>query len=132
MWMRNLSRAFGNFTNVWIPRFLRYFCCSINRVPLFSLYCKSFKVNQKEMKKPLVSYPTFSKFFTRELKEGARPIQNPSNDSSLVKVKNLTHSVHHAIVKYLLVVLLKMITLIVSKGIDTKSGSCCMEPLERT
>ncbi|WP_100333388.1 phosphatidylserine decarboxylase [Bacillus alkalisoli] len=37
-------------------------------------FAKTYKINIKEMKEPIQSYPTLQKFFIRTLKPGARPI----------------------------------------------------------
>ncbi|RUS35475.1 phosphatidylserine decarboxylase-domain-containing protein [Jimgerdemannia flammicorona] len=67
--LRSLSRLWGWFNNLNIPRPLR--------IPGFKLYSFLFGCNLEEMKNPdLRTYSNLSEFFYRELKDGARPIEN--------------------------------------------------------
>jgi phosphatidylserine decarboxylase len=61
-----LSRLTGRLSDLRLPRFaLR---------PLLRLYVRAFGVDLEEAEKPLESFGTFNAFFTRRLREGARPV----------------------------------------------------------
>ena len=95
-----ISRVFGVLAEIFIPKFLREF--------FFSTYSKIYKVNLDEVRNPLVEYPTFSSFFTRDLCEGARPIaeeyfvspvdgfcveEGQISDGLLIQAKGIAYSV---------------------------------------
>lgn len=62
-----LSRAFGNFSRVTIPEFMREF--------IYGQYAKVYDCDMGEALNPsLKSYPNFAAFFNRTLKSTARPI----------------------------------------------------------
>lgn len=64
-----MSRLWGTFNSLTIPEPLRPFG--------YKLYSWIFGCNLEEMKNPdLYTYPNLSAFFYRELKDGARPIDN--------------------------------------------------------
>jgi phosphatidylserine decarboxylase len=61
-----LSRATGRLADLRLPSpVLR---------PLLRLYVRAFGVDLAEAAEPLESFPTFNAFFTRRLREGARPV----------------------------------------------------------
>ncbi len=62
-----LSRLTGFFTSIPLPRFLRG--------PLYRAFARRYGVQLEECAFPLEDYPSFRAFFTRTLKEGARPIE---------------------------------------------------------
>ncbi|KAJ2760957.1 phosphatidylserine decarboxylase 1 [Coemansia sp. BCRC 34490] len=65
--LKAMSRLFGSFNEIEIPRMLRS--------PLLRLYAWIFGCNIEEMKDPdLAHYPNLATFFYRELKDGARPV----------------------------------------------------------
>ena len=61
-----LSRVTGHLADLRLPPF------AIR--PLLRLYVRAFGVDLGEAAEPLESFPTFNAFFTRRLREGARPI----------------------------------------------------------
>ncbi|HYN05029.1 MAG TPA: archaetidylserine decarboxylase [Vicinamibacteria bacterium] len=61
-----LSRVTGHLADLRLPSF------AIR--PLLRLYVRGFGVDLGEAAEPLESFPTFNAFFTRRLREGARPI----------------------------------------------------------
>lgn len=63
---RRRSRFVGALSRIHLPANLR--------VALFRLYAFAFGVELHELKQPLESFETLSDFFSRELREGARPI----------------------------------------------------------
>ncbi|KAF0852453.1 mitochondrial phosphatidylserine decarboxylase domain protein [Andalucia godoyi] len=63
---RGLSRAWGTFTNTELPELIR--------VPFLKTYAWMFNCKLNESERPIESYPTLAKFFTRNLVDGARPI----------------------------------------------------------
>ncbi|KAJ2713369.1 phosphatidylserine decarboxylase 1 [Coemansia spiralis] len=67
--LKAMSRLFGSFNEVEIPRTLRR--------PLLSVYAGIFGCNLDEMKDPdLMHYPNLAAFFYRELRDGARPVDS--------------------------------------------------------
>jgi phosphatidylserine decarboxylase len=61
-----LSRLTGRFSDLRLPPFaLR---------PLLRLYARAFGVDLAEAAEPIESFGTFNAFFTRRLRDGARPI----------------------------------------------------------
>ncbi|KAJ1789683.1 phosphatidylserine decarboxylase 1, partial [Coemansia sp. RSA 2399] len=65
--LKAMSRLFGSFNEIEIPRVLRS--------PLLRLYAWIFGCNIDDMKDPDLShYPNLAAFFYRELKDGARPV----------------------------------------------------------
>lgn len=70
-----VSKALGKLADIELPSpFLS---------SLIKIYCQFYAVNLKEMKKSsLSSFKTFNEFFTRELKEGVRPVDQ--EESSVV------------------------------------------------
>lgn len=65
---RTRSRFMGTLMESTIPVFMR--------VPLFKMFAYMYGVNLEEVRFPLESYKNFQEFFSRSLKEGARPIQS--------------------------------------------------------
>lgn len=63
---RLFSRLIGHLARTKWPSFLLH--------PAMRLYASHFKVNLSEAEKPLEEYVSFTDFFTRHLKEGARTI----------------------------------------------------------
>ena len=61
-----LSRVTGHLADLRLPPF------AIR--PLLRLYARAFGVDLGEAAEPLESFPTFNAFFTRRLREGARPV----------------------------------------------------------
>ena len=49
---------------------------------LIRLYCRIYRIDTTEIKKPLQSFASFAEFFVRELKEGTRPVD--PEESSIV------------------------------------------------
>ena len=67
MYLTNyISYLFGHLTRIKWPK-------PLNNVVL-SVYCRIFKVNCRECALPFSGYSSLSDFFTRELKEGSRPL----------------------------------------------------------
>ncbi|KAJ1668962.1 phosphatidylserine decarboxylase 1 [Coemansia sp. RSA 25] len=65
--LKAMSRLFGSFNEMEIPRLLRK--------PLLHVYAWTFGCNLGEMKDPeLTHYPNLATFFYRELREDARPV----------------------------------------------------------
>ncbi|KAJ1815424.1 phosphatidylserine decarboxylase 1, partial [Coemansia sp. RSA 2599] len=65
--LKAMSRLFGSFNEIEIPAMLRS--------PLLRIYAAIFGCNLEEMKDPDLShYPNLATFFYRELKDGARPV----------------------------------------------------------
>ncbi len=65
---RTRSRFMGALMGQPIPVALR--------VSLFQLFANMYGVNLEEVRYPLESYKTFQDFFSRSLKEGARPVES--------------------------------------------------------
>ena len=61
-----LSRLTGRLADLRVPRALLR--------PLLSMFIRAFGVDLAEVPEPVESYPTFNAFFTRRLREGARPV----------------------------------------------------------
>jgi phosphatidylserine decarboxylase len=61
-----VSRAMGVFGRSKLPRFLLR--------PLLSIYCRIYGVNLGEAARALPEYDSFVDFFTRELRDGLRPL----------------------------------------------------------
>jgi phosphatidylserine decarboxylase len=61
-----LSRVTGRLADLRLPPPLLQ--------PLLRLYVRAFEVDLEEAAEPLEAYPTFNAFFTRRLKDGARPV----------------------------------------------------------
>src|SRR5881394_1249639 len=57
-----LSRAVGAACRASAPR------------PAIRAFAKKYGVDETEAERPIEEYPTFTEFFTRRLKPGARPI----------------------------------------------------------
>lgn len=72
-----LSRAFGALADAKLPSPLL--------LSVLKIYAKAYKVRLDEAKKPLEEMKNFTEFFTRELKEGARPI-HPERDAVISPV----------------------------------------------
>lgn len=68
---RFVSRMTGRLCNTPLPPYLRVY--------LYKAFGYMYGVNFDEIDKPLNSFRTFNKFFTRELVGGARPITDPQN-----------------------------------------------------
>lgn len=69
---RALSRTMGWLAQRRAPSFLLR--------PILALYTKGFGADLSEAARPLAAYATFNDFFTRELKDGLRPV-DPSPDA---------------------------------------------------
>lgn len=54
------------------------------RSGMFRMFCSSYGVNMDEIKEDLNDFRNFNQFFTRELKDGIRPVDEPNDASSLV------------------------------------------------
>jgi phosphatidylserine decarboxylase len=65
-----LSRIVGRLSDLPLPRPLR--------VPAIRAYARAYGVDLEEAALPASGYPTFNAFFTRRLREGARPIDTAS------------------------------------------------------
>jgi len=78
------SRAFGRLSDLRLPRPLL--------VPLIRAYCAAYGVDLAEAAQPPEAFASFSAFFTRRLREGARPIEvepgvvTAPSDSRLVSI----------------------------------------------
>ncbi|KAJ1733278.1 phosphatidylserine decarboxylase 1 [Coemansia biformis] len=74
--LKAMSRVFGSFNEMEIPRALRR--------PLLSIYAGIFGCSLEEMKDPDLShYPNLATFFYRELRDGARPVDT-RDDAAVV------------------------------------------------
>ena len=97
-----ISRLMGHIGRLNAPSFVLQ--------PILKIYVKTFGVNLDEMREPLSSYRSFLAFFTRPLKEGARPIEGDAQvlvspadgavqwcgaieDGCLLQVKGIRYSV---------------------------------------
>ena len=65
-----LSRIVGQLSDLPLPRLLR--------VAAIRAYARAYGVDLEEAALPPWAYPTFNAFFTRRLREGARPIDRAS------------------------------------------------------
>ncbi len=66
----------GRVSNIPLPSFMRS--------PLYRAFGKAYGVNFDEIKEGnLANFRCFNEFFTRELKEEARPIENEYSKTSL-------------------------------------------------
>ena len=65
-----LSRIVGQLSDLRLPRFLL--------VPLIRGYARAFGVDLAEAALPPEAYASFNAFFTRRLREGARPVESAS------------------------------------------------------
>lgn len=63
---RTVSRTLGFLARRRVPRWLLR--------PVLRAYCKGFGVELGEAARPLEAYRTFDDFFTRELRDGLRPV----------------------------------------------------------
>lgn len=71
-----IYQIFIELTNhALFSRWLQKFSTSRASSSLISSYARVYKINQAEMINPLSSYKTLHELFTRELKEGVRPIE---------------------------------------------------------
>ncbi|MCB1303292.1 MAG: phosphatidylserine decarboxylase [Leptospiraceae bacterium] len=61
-----ISKAFGIFSLIPLPRFLRK--------PIIGTFASAYKINLEEAEKPLDQYPSLNAFFIRRLKDGVRPV----------------------------------------------------------
>lgn len=64
--LKSFSRAFGAISETTIPIKLRPY--------VYGGYARAFKVDLSEMSEPVDHYSCLCEFFTRKLKDGARPI----------------------------------------------------------
>lgn len=70
--LRFISRRWGELTSVELPMWLRPY--------VYKGWARAFNSNLEEALKPIEEYPSLRAFFTRELKEGARPLAiGPTN-----------------------------------------------------
>lgn len=65
-----LSRIVGRLSDLHLPRTLR--------VAAIRTYARAYGVDLEEAALPPAAYPTFNAFFTRRLRDGARPIETAS------------------------------------------------------
>ncbi len=63
-----ISRIFGFFTRIPLPRLLLY--------PVISWFSKKYGVNSEEYEEPQGGFRTFNSFFTRKLKIGVRQVDH--------------------------------------------------------
>ncbi|WP_110111416.1 phosphatidylserine decarboxylase [Bacillus sp. CGMCC 1.16541] len=78
--IKNVYRVLIELTNhPMSSKVVRKFAMSRISSLLIPSYARIFKINQDEMGKSLSSYPTLHDLFIRQLKEGARPIDNITN-----------------------------------------------------
>lgn len=77
---KSIYRLLIELTNGrWTSGYLQRFAQSSNSKRVVSSFARTFKINQDEMEKPLSEYTSLHDFFIRNLKEGARTIDdNPS------------------------------------------------------
>jgi len=70
--LRFISRRWGEITSVELPLWLRSH--------VYSGWARAFHSNLDEASRPIEEYPSLRAFFTRKLKDGARPLEvGPSN-----------------------------------------------------
>lgn len=73
---RNMSRLTGWICSLWIPMPLRYV--------MYGGFARTYGINMEEVEHPdFGHYETFTKFFTRHLKAGVRPVSEPNNEVSM-------------------------------------------------
>lgn len=73
---RNVSRMTGFMCSLWLPKPLRYV--------FYGGFAKVYGINMEEVEEPdFGHYETFTKFFTRNLKEGVRTVSEPKNAKSM-------------------------------------------------
>ena len=73
---RNVSRMTGFMCSLWLPKPLRYV--------FYGGFAKFYGINMEEVEEPdFGHYETFTKFFTRNLKEGVRTVSEPKNAKSM-------------------------------------------------
>ena len=73
---RNVSRLTGFMCSLWLPKPLRYV--------FYGGFAKFYGINMEEVEEPDFGYyETFTKFFTRNLKEGVRTVSEPKNAKSM-------------------------------------------------
>lgn len=73
---RVVSRLTGFMCSLWLPKPLRYL--------MYGGFAKMYGINMQEVEEPdFGHYETFTKFFTRRLKEGARHIKEPQNKKTM-------------------------------------------------
>ena len=73
---RNVSRLTGFFCSLWLPVPLRYV--------FYGGFAKFYGINMEEVEESdFGHYETFTKFFTRRLKEGVREVHEPQNQKSM-------------------------------------------------
>lgn len=70
--LRFISRRWGEITSVELPHWLRPY--------VYSGWARAFHSNLDEASRPIEEYPSLRAFFTRKLKDGARPLAiGPTN-----------------------------------------------------
>lgn len=70
--LRFISRRWGEITSIELPQWLRPI--------VYSGWARAFHSNLEEASRPIEEYPSLRAFFTRKLKDGARPLEvGPSN-----------------------------------------------------
>lgn len=73
---RVVSRMTGVMCAMWLPKPLRYL--------MYGSFAKVYGINMEEVEEPdFGHYETFTKFFTRRLKEGVRPVTEPENKKTM-------------------------------------------------
>jgi len=73
---RNVSRFNGWICSLWVPKPLRYV--------MYGSFAKFYGINMEEANvSDFGHYETFTKFFTRTLKPGARPVTEPTNTKTM-------------------------------------------------
>ncbi|KAG0628085.1 hypothetical protein M758_2G248700 [Ceratodon purpureus] len=70
--LRFLSRRWGEITSIQLPLWLRPY--------VYGGWARAFHSNLEEASMPIEEYPSLRAFFTRKLKDGARPLETgPTN-----------------------------------------------------
>ena len=70
--LRFISRRWGEITSVELPLWLRPY--------VYNGWARAFHSNLEEASRPIEEYPSLRAFFTRKLKDGARPLEiGPAN-----------------------------------------------------
>ncbi|MEH7887118.1 phosphatidylserine decarboxylase [Bacillus sp. JJ1609] len=73
--IQSIYRLLIELTNgKWSSDILQRFAKSPSSKRIVSSFAKTYKINQEEMEKPINEYPSLHDFFIRNLKEGARNI----------------------------------------------------------